>query len=482
MNGDRGRAAPGRVAAALPWLAAALALLGGTAAVMLEANQTPFPNPSGTVRTFSTNGTIDTTTPFFQDLGTNGRTCSTCHVEANGWSLTPTRVQNRFNASNGTDPLFRTNDGSNSPNANVSTTAARRTAFSMLLNKAVIRIGIRIPAGAEFSLTAVNDPYRFASAAQLSLFRRPPPATNLRFLSDVMWDGRETGQPMTVTKTDAQNTQALQANLSSQATGATLQHAQATTAPTAAQLQQIVAFETALSTAQGADNAAGNLNDQGALGGPQNLSNQDFHIGTNDLQGQDPDGSPFNPQAMTLYDAWASLSGSDATTAARLSVARGQALFNSRRITITAVGGLNRITGDPFTGPVQGTCTTCHNTPNVGNHSVSMFLNTGTTGDHPEALARTSDLPLYTLQCNSGPLAGRTVKTTDPGRALITGKCADIGKTKGPVLRGLAARPPYFHNGSAGTLRDVVNFYDQRFAIGLSEQEKKDLTAFLQAL
>jgi cytochrome c peroxidase len=93
-----------------------------------------------------------------------------------------------------------------------------------------------------------------------------------------------------------------------------------------------------------------------------------------------------------------------------------------------------------------------------------------------------SGLPVFTIQCTAGPLAGRLFEVTDPGRALITGQCADIGKLKGPVLRGLAARAPYFHNGSAATLLDVVNFYDQRFGIGLSDEEKSDLVAFLNAL
>ncbi len=68
------------------------------------------------------------------------------------------------------------------------------------------------------------------------------------------------------------------------------------------------------------------------------------------------------------------------------------------------------------------------------------------------------------------------------GRAMITGKCADIGKTKGPILRGLAARAPYFHNGGAASLEDVVGFYNRRFRIGLSERERSDLLAFLRAL
>ena len=65
---------------------------------------------------------------------------------------------------------------------------------------------------------------------------------------------------------------------------------------------------------------------------------------------------------------------------------------------------------------------------------------------------------------------------------LISGNCADIGRVKGPILRGLAARAPYFHNGSAATLLDVVNFYDRRFGIDFKRQEKEDLVNFLNAL
>jgi cytochrome c peroxidase len=90
-----------------------------------------------------------------------------------------------------------------------------------------------------------------------------------------------------------------------------------------------------------------------------------------------------------------------------------------------------------------------------------------------------SYLPVITLQ---NIATGETVQTTDPGRALVTGQWADIGKFKGPILRGLAARPPYFHNGSAQSLGDVVDFYNQRFSIGFTAQEKSDLIAFLKTL
>ena len=90
-----------------------------------------------------------------------------------------------------------------------------------------------------------------------------------------------------------------------------------------------------------------------------------------------------------------------------------------------------------------------------------------------------SGLPLYTLQHHQ---TGETVTVTDPGRALITGKWEDIGKFKGPILRGVAGRAPCFHNGSAPALDGVVNCYDVRFHIGLTAQETADLVAFLRSL
>ena len=49
-------------------------------------------------------------------------------------------------------------------------------------------------------------------------------------------------------------------------------------------------------------------------------------------------------------------------------------------------------------------------------------------------------------------------------------------------FRGLAARAPYFANGSAESLRDLVDFYDRRFNIGYTAQERDDLINFLSAL
>ena len=92
------------------------------------------------------------------------------------------------------------------------------------------------------------------------------------------------------------------------------------------------------------------------------------------------------------------------------------------------------------------------------------------------------DLPVYQVTCTAGPLAGTVRFTSDPGRALITGKCADLGRIKGPVLRGLSARAPFFHNGAAATLNQVVEFYNGRFQMGLTDGQKADLLAFLRSL
>jgi len=124
---------------------------------------------------------------------------------------------------------------------------------------------------------------------------------------------------------------------------------------------------------------------------------------------------------------------------------------------------------------LTGTCTVCHDTPNAGNHSVSMPLNLGLT----DASRRTPDMPLYTLRNKT---TGQIKKVTDPGRALIDGQWKHIGRFKGPILRGLASRAPYFHNGSAATLGEAVDFYNNRFGMGLTAQEKSDLVAFLRTL
>ena len=460
-------------------IALLVALIGVTMGTPASAqslpNLTPLPNGSGFLETYNVNNApISLTGAFFQSLGTNGRSCSSCHLPAEGWSASAAEIQSRFLLTQGLDPIFRTNDGSNCDhNIDTSTLAGRRKAYSLLLSRGLIRIFLPVPAGAEFTVESVSNPYGCSDTSTLSMYRRPLPATNLNFLSTLMFDGRESS-PQTGTQKLAypDPEAALLFDLAQQAIDATTGHAQGAV-PTPAQVQDIVNFETALRTAQAIDYFAGFLNDDGASGGPVALASQQFFIGINDSFppsfGFNPTGAPFNPKIFNLYDAWTNSLGQ------RASIARGQALFNSKPITISGVGGINDVAGLPLS--FSGTCGTCHDTPNVGNHSVSAPLNIGVAD--PTSPLDVSYLPVFTLKNNT---TGATVQTTDPGRALITGMWADIGKVKGPILRGLASRAPYFHNGSAGSLADVLTFYDKRFNIGFTDQEKADLIAFLNAL
>ena len=443
-------------------------------------------DPSGQIATLSTNGSIDLGNPFFQSLGTNGRSCGTCHLQGSGMGLSAAAVQAVFAASNGADPLFAAVDGANCPSV---TPADGAAGHSLLLNNGLIRVGLTVPAGAEYAVTAVHNPYGCAlqgSPSVASVYRRVLPTTNLRFLSAVMFDARETLRPLNDGSTFLGN---LKSNLAHQAVDATLGHAQGSASPSAAQLSAIVDFELALFTAQRVDDSAGVLNAQGAAGGVGTLANAPYYPGINDPLGGNPAGAAFQPKAFTIYQSWEGLNSSNAYTAARQAVARGQATFNTHPLSITKVTGLNDALGVDV---INGTCTTCHDTPNVGNHSLPVPLDIGTSHDInyesvPEiraALAQLSvpDLPVFQVTCTSGPLGGTIHYTSDPGRALITGRCADLGRIKGPILRGLASRAPFFHNGAAASLVQVVEFYNKRFQMNLTAQEKSDLIAFLRSL
>ena len=94
---------------------------------------------------------ITSNNAFFKDMGTNGRTCFTCHQPQNGWSVTPADIAERFEKSRGTDPIFRLVDGATCPSDDVSTLRAKRRAYKLLMDKGLIRVGLAIPSTAEFT-------------------------------------------------------------------------------------------------------------------------------------------------------------------------------------------------------------------------------------------------------------------------------------------------------------------------------------------
>jgi cytochrome c peroxidase len=152
-----------------------------------------------------------------------------------------------------------------------------------------------------------------------------------------------------------------------------------------------------------------------------------------------------------LFDAWAGHENPR-----RAQIFRGQTVFNS-----TNAGGRS--------------CSACHNSANDGTNIDSLLFDVRTAS----SAARTPDLPLYTFRHRT---TGETRALTDAGRGNVTGLWSDLGRFKTPTLRGLAARAPYFHNGIAATIEEVIRHYEVHFGFIFTAAERADLAAFLRAL
>ena len=75
-----------------------------------------FDDPSGQLRLLNKSGEVQTKGhPFFTPLGSNGRSCVTCHQPTTAMSLSLDLIRNRWTDTNGKDPLFAAVDGSNCP-------------------------------------------------------------------------------------------------------------------------------------------------------------------------------------------------------------------------------------------------------------------------------------------------------------------------------------------------------------------------------
>ena len=490
-----------------------------------------YPDSSGVLGSFQPAGATNTATnPFFQPLGTNGRGCITCHSPAAAMGLSVRDVQARYVQSQGTDPLFAPVDGATCP-ANVPSNmtsgspvgsltgwgqasnplqgnldvASSASPYYLLLHKGLIRIALPVPQDAEFTVSVVSDPWGCnttwaynqatdpasgVTSQIVSVYRRPLMASNLKFVvqgavntgilppvdpvdgspvptdpatgaflnGNIMWDGREP-------------------TLASQASNATLAHAQVKTPPTPAQIAQIVAFESGIYSAQSVDAAAGGLTTDGATGGPVPLSNT-------------PAGllGPFGSATETVgaFDAWNP--DTAPVSEQHASIYRGQQIFNFRTFTVSNVAGFNNSLALNNNNAFPSQCSTCHGQINGTNGPAPLSQTDngiGGTSVNFNGPVPSPDLPVFQLTCSAGhstPFLGSVVLTNDPGKALITGKCADIGRFTIPGVRGLAARAPYFSDGSAAGLPDVVDFYNNRFSIGLSSQDKQDLVNFLGSL
>lgn len=384
-------------------------------------NNRPLQNPAGEAATFSPRGNVDLTGDFFKPQGTNGQSCATCHIPEDAWSITPATLERLFNETDGKHPVFSLQDA-NTPSMDVSTKEARRAAYSMLLTRGVFRRGGPPPPNSEWEIIAVEDPHGFADANHLVHWRRSMPTINFALGSaTVNWDsGSSRG-------------------LDQHAGLVTLINRLVTMArqgqPAAPEIiEKIVDFQGSLLTAQLTVTGVGRLDADGARGGPEALSTMTKVEG-----------------GFNIFDAWA---GSPDPN--RAQIARGQAVFNSVNVS-------------------HKSCIVCHNSANNGTSIDNRLFDIRSAS----AEARTPDLPLYTFRNKK---TGETVQLTDAGLGIVTGLWEDLGRFKTPGLRGLAARAPYFHNGIAATLEDVVRHYETRFGFIFTDQERADLVAFLKAL
>jgi hypothetical protein len=449
-------------------------------------------NPHGKLGILNTSGPIQTKGhPFFESLGLNPRGCVTCHQPADGMSLSVESLRERWRVTKGEDPVFAAVDGSDNPKL----PQGLESSHSLLLNRGVFRMGLPWPPTGskdkpEFSIEVVRDPtgvnldstYGLTGVnPTVSVFRRPRPAANLKYL---LSSNSEMGEADRMTlMADARHL-----TLKQQAFGAYRDHQEGRQGQLPQEeLQTIIAFESQVYLAQSFDQWGGSLvESDGPSGlGPLALANGKINV----LAGGDS-----NP-VFRLFDGWKKPEALPKVLTApqrefRASVARGNDIFMHRQFQIRDVAHLNS-TG--LGNPIKQSCSACHNAQMTGEHLTPVgptWMDVGTTNSptwtEPPLLADKVELPVFKCTCDKSapphPYLGRVIYTNDPGRALITGKCVDIGSIVTGQFRGLAARAPYFSNGSAKTLRELVGFHDRRFEMKLTEQEKRDLENFLSVL
>ena len=245
--------------------------------------------------------TIDPGNAFFQSLGTNGRSCGSCHLQGSAFGLSAEAAQAVFAATGGTDPLFAPVDGANCPSV---TPADGAAGHSLLLNQGLIRVGLSRPRRRRVHHHGGPRPVRLRAHGVAGRGVGVPPgaAHDQPALPERGDVGRAGNHPAPDRPTTFPAN--LRAGLLHQAMDATLGHAQAAVSPTAAQLNAIVDFELALFTAQQADNAAGVLQAQRGTGGPAALAAAPYFPGINDPLGDNPTGAAFDPSAFTMFGSW----------------------------------------------------------------------------------------------------------------------------------------------------------------------------------
>lgn len=490
-------------------LVAAGAVAQRTAAVIPywwgEGNDTAMPalslydNPDGKLGVLNAGGAVVTkNNPFFAPIGTNGRACVTCHQPGNAMSLSVDSLRARWAATGGKDPVFAGIDGSDCPTL----PQAPRASHSLLLDHGLFRVPRQWPPRdldgkaiePDFTIAVVRDPTGCNLDAtyglhgrnpEVSVFRRPRVTANMRYVTTESADtnpiGNKTGLPrardpetgkwvyLPILADGGQPSVQRQAIAAADAHLAFAKHLSREDA------QRIDEFLEQIYVAQQVSNRAGALS---GPGNPPALGTDALKAGEGLVFAVREDRAVFHS-----FDMWKSsaTAATPAQRAFRASVARGYDLFFRRPFFIRDVHGFTDIgIGNPY----KRTCAFCHNGQLSGVDVSPGFMDLGV--ENQPTADPAPWLPLFKLTCRPDapphPYLGRVVLTHDPGRALITGRCVDIGAINLQQLRGLSARAPYFASGAAKDLAGVVDYYDRRFKIGFTRQERIDLVNFMSVL
>jgi cytochrome c peroxidase len=417
--------------------------------------------------------------------GTNGRSCASCHVPGEHFGLTPAHVAATL-AANPADPLFNPIDADD-PTAAVPTYEH--------LKKGLVRVTLNLPDNMDvidFFGNVVTRPDR-----TLDVWRAVPTVENAAITAPYQYDGRK-------------------GTLQEQAQGAISTHSQG---PVVAQadLDAIADFQKGEFTSNRAKWVANKL-DQGVP-----LAQIDRpELKMDEL-------TPAQQRGLDIYNKACEPCHGGATTHQIVDRAVHDFSFPE----IKTDGNVQFDTSVTPPVPVLASRPT-DEFMNVGFANISYLGQLGFPGvfnstvqlpqyryrfytDASRTVTR-ADLPpvpqfdpnnpfVPATDANGAPIVGPNFLpqfwSTDPGRAIVTGDPHDFEAFDIPALRGIANTAPYFHDNSAETLRDAVNFYS-RFVLqffpmlhlplvnppeegsffpeSFTPAQKDDLIAFLQIL
>ena len=372
-------------------------------------------------------------------LGGNGRACSDCHMDSDSFQLSPADVEARFQAASTTgvdDPLFRPIDADD-----FDTLGASASDYSNLRQNGLIRIRMLLPANIKLvdpsscSTDGVAAPcdvsttYALLPATTTDVWRSVPSVFNVKLTGH---DPQTRVWPRGPNPQGGYQFDGRVDTLQNQALGAFQNHAQVTTDPDAATVDDVAAYEETLLAAP--EPALDDLETQGKV--IFNRACGSCHNGPGMAR---PNPVPDGTELFGLADVQTTCPpAADTASPPRWSFDPCPPALakNERTYEISFAGGykMRRTTSDPGRALLTG-------------FVVSAYLEP----DDPACLHRPCG-PAFT---------------------------DDWQKFEVSPLHGISKTAPYFHNNSAATLEDVVKHYEELYKKLLANDPPSPLPTIL---